>query len=812
MHLKFYPYDFDYKVEDQTYFYLYGKLENGQKIVVKHPYQPYFYALLGGVDQEALVRKLTDFAVDTAKVTHCEAVEKELLGKKLPFLKIYTNYPKAVPLIAQELQEQGIKSYEKDILFVHRYLRDNKIIPMSLTEAAGEYLTEPKEQGGQSERMRIPIFLAKTVVQNNSSVLLNWNILAFDIETYALKKEINSFKNPILMISFYGKNFQKVITWKKFNHQLDYLEVVADEAELIKRFKEVILEQQPEILTGYYSDGFDFPYLLARAEKYHISLDLGMDYSELTVRHNDAKIKGIAHLDVFKFIKNIFGKNLKSESFSLDAVSQELLNHQKHKVNLDKLAYVWDNEPDKLVTFCEYNLHDSRLTYQLCEKLLPDMIEFTGIIGLPTFDLIRLSFSRLVENYILKRAIEYNVIAPNKPDNEEVSQRMEESIQGAFVYEPTPGLYSDIIVFDFRSLYPTIITAHNIGPEGFRCSCCKDKSPVPGREQYWFCQKEKKFIPSLLEKLILLRSGLKKQIKEAKQQGANIPILEAQSYALKILANSFYGYLGFYAARWYCLECAASTTAYARNYIKETIEKAEQRGFKVIYADTDSCFLLLGNKTMDDVNGFMDEVNANLPGQMELEMEGQFPRGIFVAQKSTEKGAKKKYALLTEKGGIKITGFESVRRNWSLLAKEVQTEVLGLVLQGQEKEALTYVKKIVQELKAGKIELSKLILKMQITREISQYHSFGPHIKVAEDLIARGEEIRPGAVIEYVIKKGSGLVRERAGIPDEVTDYDAEYYIRHQVVPAVASILAVFGYAEEELFCDSRQTGLGKYF
>ncbi len=827
MKIKFYPYDFDYKVEEQTYFYLYGKLENGTKIAVKHPYEPYFYASLDAVDKERLIMKVTglvlDTAKDTVKVTHYELAEKELLGKKLPFLKIFTNYPKAVPIIAKELQEQGIKCYEKDILFVHRYLRDNKIIPMSLTEAEGEY-QEQQHLGEQQflqkqpslekpkEPMRVPVFLAEKVAQNNLQASANWKILAFDIETYALKKEINSYKNPILMISFYGKNFQKVITWKKFNHNLDYLEVVENEAELLKRFKEVILEQQPEIITGYYSDGFDFPYLIARAEKHHISLNLGADYSEITVRNNDARVKGIAHLDVFKFIKNIFGKNLKSESYSLDAVSKELLNHQKHKVNLDNLAYVWDNEPDKLVAFCEYNLHDARLTYQLCEKLLPDMIEFTGIIGLPTFDLIRLSFSRLVENYILKRAIEYNVIAPNKPGNEELSQRMEESIQGAFVYQPTPGLYSDIIVFDFRSLYPTIITAHNIGPEGFQCACCKDLAPVPGREQYWFCQKEKKFIPSLLEKLILLRSGLKKQIKEARKKGEIIPILEAQSYALKILANSFYGYLGFYAARWYCLECAASTTAYARNYIKEAIEKAEQKGFKVIYADTDSCFLLLGNKTLDDATEFMDEINAKLPGQMELEMEGHFPRGIFVAQKSTEKGAKKKYALLTKEGGIKITGFESVRRNWSVLAKEVQKEVLSLVLRGQEKEALKYVKQTVQELKEGRMELSKLILKMQITRELSQYNSFGPHTKVAEDLVARGEEIRPGAVIEYVIRKGSGLVRERAAIPGEVTDYDADYYIRHQVVPAVASIFAVFGYSEEELFSDSRQTGLGKYF
>src|SRR3989338_3757754 len=221
---------------------------------------------------------------------------------------------------------------------------------------------------------------------------------------------------------------------------------------------------------------------------------------------------------------------------------------------------------------------------------------------------------------------------------------MDESIQGAFVYEPTPGLYKDIVVFDFRSLYPTIISAHNIGPEGLRCSCCADKAGahVPGKEEYWFCSQEKKFLSMILEQLISRRGEIKKQIKEAKQKKENISLLEARSYALKILANSFYGYLGFYAARWYSLESAASTTAYARNYITTTISAAQEKGFKVVYADTDSCFLLLEGKKMDDAIHFMEEVNEKLPGKMELELEGNYPKGIFVGLKGSEKISLKK--------------------------------------------------------------------------------------------------------------------------------------------------------------------------
>ncbi len=831
MEIKFYPYDFDYKVEGEKVFvYLFGRLpDGGGKVCVKQEYKPYFYAALENVDQQLFEEKLKslkaagEIAVDNrpAIVTGWEEVEKELLGNKKPFCRIFVNYPKAVPPIAREIKSWGLECYEKDILFVHRYLRDKQIIPLSLTCAKGKYL--------EKEKLRLPVFLAEEVYQSKRQACENWKILSLDIETYFTGREMNPKKNPILMIAFYGTDekgdvFRKVITWKIFRHELDFIEFVGDEKEMLQRFREILLSYNPDIITGYFSDGCDFPYIKERAERNNVVLDVGLDYSELSAgkgsgfREGEGRVRGMLHLDVFKFIKHIFGKDLKTDSFTLDAVSEELIGHKKHKVDIEALPRAWDNEPEKLPEYCAYNLHDAFLAFKLCEKLLPDMIEFTNIVGLPTFDLIRMSFSRLVENYILKRAIECKVLAPNKPGDDEIGQRMEESIEGAFVYEPTPGLYENIAVFDFRSLYPTIITAYNIGPEGFQCRCCKNEPHVPGKDNYWFCKKERKFIPSVLEELILRRMELKKQIKEVKKKKEDTKLLEARSYAIKILANSFYGYLGFYGARWYCLECAASTTAYARDYIHKTIDLAGQKGFQVIYADTDSCFLLLGDKPVSEATAFMAEINKELPGMMELEFEGLYVRGIFVALKSSEKGqekgAKKKYALLSEDGRLKIKGFETVRRNWSSLAKEAQEEVLSLVLNDNAQEAISYVRNLVQDLKKGKIAPAKLLLKMQITKEISEYASFGPHVKIAQEMRDKGMDIFPGMVIEYVIVKGSGLVRERAKIPAEVLpgEYDAEYYLQHQLIPAVSGIFAVLGHSEEELFSESSQTGLGKFF
>ena len=825
MELRFYPYDFEYKIEaGKTFFYFYGRTADGQKLVVKHEYQPFFYAAASAVDKKQFEEKVLGLSLKTgiepARVIRFELVERNLLGKKQEFYKVYANYPKAVPLLAKEIQSWGVSCYEKDILYVHRYLRDHKIIPMKEVIATGYFL--------QNQWMRFPVFVAEKIEQGKTEALSDWRILAIDLETYAAKEEIDSKTNPILMVALYGlekdgREFRKVITWK--NTILpDYVEIVADEAELLKRMKEVVLEFNPDILTGYFTDGFDFPYLQTRAEKHKLRFDIGADYSEFIITQagfgeKESKMKGYLHLDMLKFIRNIFGKDLDVETYSLDAVSKELIGHKKHEVALEKLSFTWDHEPENLAAFCAYNLHDSFLAYKLCEKLLPDMIEFNSIVGLPTFDVTRMRFSKLVESYILKRATEFGVIAPNKPENTEISRRMDESIQGAFVYEPTPGLYKDIVVFDFRSLYPTIISAHNIGPEGLKCSCCGENAPshVPGKEEYWFCLQEKRFLPRILEQLISRRGEIKKQIKELKKKKEDSSLLEARSYALKTLANSFYGYLGFYAARWYSLESAASTTAYARNYITTTISAAQKKGFKVVYADTDSCFLLLEGKNIDEALEFMEEINETLPGQMELELEGHYPQGIFVGLKGGDQksvGAKKKYALLRKDGTLKITGFETVRRNWSPLSKEVQEKVLGLVLQEKVQEALRYVKDTIKELRGGKVGLDRLILKTQITRDLSSYSSFSPHVKVAQEMQAKGESIEAGTIISFVVVKGKGSIGEKAKIPTEVKDgeYDAEYYVDHQLIPAVASIFAVLGYNEETVFKESSQTGLGKFF
>jgi len=608
------------------------------------------------------------------------------------------------------------------------------------------------------------------------------------------------------MISFYSKKIQKVISWKKIPGS----ETLKDEKEMLKRFAEIIAEEKPDMITGYFSDGFDLPYIAERAKELKVKLDIGQDNSEIEIRNDSAMINGIPHIDLLKFIRRTMSQTLETNTYSLDDVSLEILNEQKLDVDITELPRSWDEDNQKVLKqFVKYNLKDSELTHRLFEKIFPNLQAMVNITGLMPYDVNRMGFSQFVEWHIIRNTKKYNELALRKPKHNEIETRQSTRIQGAYVAEPKPGLYDDIVVFDFTSLYPSIITTHNLSLDSYKQSPKSEKNVNPDDKNIWFSDK-KGFITHILENLIMMRSELKKKAKAKKDV-----LLDAKVGMLKILVNSFYGYLGFYGARWYCLESAATTTAFSRHYIKDVIKKTEKEGYDVIYSDTDSVFFTLGKKTKESSKKFLNKLNKDLPGIMELDYEGYFPRGIFVSAKSGIGGAKKRYTLLKEKGGMKIVGFELVRRNTSPITKRVQGEILKLILEkNNPKKALEYVQKTLENLKNKKILNEELIISTRITKELKHYTATGPNVAIALKMQDKGIKVGAGTLVKYIVKEGPGMVRDKAELPEDMKggDYDAEYYINHQILPAVEQILKVCGYEKDTILGKGTQTGLSKFF
>ncbi|MBD3313271.1 hypothetical protein GF345_02415 [Candidatus Woesearchaeota archaeon] len=818
--IQFYPLDATYRVKaDKPVIYIFGRAADGKTItVVDDSFKPYFWVILEqGEDPAAFMKSVNGMSEkvkdDVLTIINADKHKKDYLGDEVEAIRITVNQPKAVVHFRDVFRNKSeVKDVmEADILFVRRYLIDNRIVPATLHEVEGEQAKENFRTGY--------VIKAESIAQISDDSI-EPKILAFDIETYNPEgKNVDSERHPIVMLSLYGKDMKKVITWKKFPTKHDYIEFVDGEADLLTAFKEAVDHYRPDVIVGYFSDGFDFPYIKTRAEKYKIRLDLGWDGSEIRTSKGASPTvssTGMVHIDIYRFIKFILGGSLKTDRYDLTSVSSELLGDKKTGVDLDKLAEAWDNSSDLLDEYCEYNLHDSFLTYSLCEKVMPNIIELVKIVSLPLFEASRMRFSQLVENYLIRQAHAHNVLAPNKPTNDEVRSRLTRTFKGAFVFEPKPGLYEDIVVFDFRSLYPTIIASHNITPENLNRNCPPEKREhVPfederRRKSVWFCKSRKKFIPRMIEELITRRMRIKEIIRKKKDK-----MLEARAYSLKILANAFYGYLGFYASRWYSFDCADSVTAWGRHYIHQSIEGARKKGFTVIYSDTDSVFFTLEGKDKKEALSFVEGINNELPELMELEFEGFYPRGIFVGAKLTGFGAKKKYALLDEHGKMTVKGFEVVRRNWSLIAKETQEEVLRIVLEENDVDkAEEYVQDVVKKLRQNSIDLAKVKISTQLTKDISSYEAEGPHVAAAKRMESKGLPVGPGSIIEYVITGGKEKIRDRARLLDEISqdDYDPDYYVNNQVIPAVERIFEVLGKDIKETVAEKDQSKLGEFF
>ncbi|MBN2454814.1 ribonuclease H-like domain-containing protein, partial [Candidatus Woesearchaeota archaeon] len=701
--VRFYPVEANYTlVAERPVVQLFGRTEEGKRItVLSEGFQPYFWVIPED-DAKSAAEKLAKMRAEDRSAAGAEVHEKYFLGKKVEAVKVFARSPKDVPALREEAKKYG-ECLEADILYKRRYLIDHKIIPMTLHEAEGEVA---------AHRVKCDAFRADRIEGVSQNVLKNPRVMAIDIETYNPEGKVAiPESNPIIMVAFCGNGFEKVITWKRFKTEKKYIEFVDSEAKLLDRIREVIEERQPDIIVGYYSDGFDMPYIKARADKYKIKMDFGLDYSQLKISGRTtqtAEIAGISHLDILKFIKKVHRFSLHTPVYDLNSVATEMLGEGKADVDIERLFKAWDENSEELEAFCSYNLKDAQLTLRITEQLLPNLIELTKMIGLTIDDVSRMSFSQLVEWYLIRQAPSFNELVPNRPSNNDITDRKSHSYEGGFVYEPKPGLYDDIVVFDFRSLYPTIISAHNISPDMLDCGCCRDTEKVPDGE-HWFCKKRKGFISTVIEDVINRRMRVKEIMRKSDDR-----MLEARQQALKTVANSIYGYLGFFGARWYSMESAKAITAYGRYYIKSVIAKAKENGFSVIYSDTDSIFLALKGRKEQEAKSFMDSVNMELPGIMELEYEGYYPSGIFVSTRTTGYGAKKKYALLSESGAMKIRGFETVRRNLAIIAKEVQENVLNIILREKSPEkALEYVKETVKKLRERKIETGKVVITTQ---------------------------------------------------------------------------------------------------
>jgi len=799
-----------------------GMLREGKLVIVNDAnFLPYFYVL--PMDEgriEELSKTLLDKALpDGARFEKTEIVKRLFSGKKVKAIQAFLKHPSQVRMAREQVRGiDGVSEVlEADILFVRRYLIDHDL------EMLGECTvkTETEAEGSKLNAIDAP----KPLRENTESAF-EPKVLAFDIETHNPKGMPRPDKDPIIMISLATTGgLSKVLSWgglPKDGAPPDFVEILKDEKAMIERFAELVREDDPNIITGYNSDQFDFPYLLQRSEKLRARMRIGVDGDGISLTHNRPfqvpKCFGRAIVDVYPLVRNLISRTLEAETLDLDTVARELIGEGKVEgVGYEEIMKLWDKR--ELARLYEYSLQDSELVLKLATQLLPNVYELASLTRTTLADASRMTSGQLVEWFLIRHAHNQGILVPNQPRDHDVASRMRSTYTGGFVVSPKRGLHENIVVVDFRSLYPSIIIGHNIDPATLNCNCCKGGGNV-SPSGVWSCEKKKGFIPDVLHEILDKRQEYKSRLKKMKdKEGIEYRLLDARQNGLKIIANSTYGYMGFAGARWYSLECATAITAWGRKYIQDTIRKAEDEGFEVLYGDTDSVFFSPAKDiplSEDAIREFIRRVNRTLPESMELELQGIYRRGVLIA--------KKRYAMLGNDGRIIVKGLERIRRDWAPVAKNAQEEVLRAVLdKGDPNLALKVVRETIERLRKRQVSMDDVTILTQLTQDPANYKITSPHVEAAKRAIAAGKEYRAGMLVKFVIttknkeKKKTTISASSYPVEDvSLADYDPEYYINNQVIPATMRILEALGYDESILDETTRaggaQTALKKFF
>lgn len=590
--------------------------------------------------------------------------------------------------------------------------------------------------------------------------------------------------------------------------QLRYL---ADEAALLRAFCALVKDLDPDILIGWNVVNFDLRCLQNFADQQRVDLVLGRNDETLSWRqsrdssdHHFVTIPGRAVLDGIELLRSA---TYSFENFSLEFVARQLLQRGKLIVDVDQRgAEITTLFAEDKPALARYNLEDCRLVWDIFaqENLLEYAAQRSRLTGL---ELDRYGGSVAALDYLyLPRLHRKGFVAPSpgQARNTEISP-------GGYVMDSVPGIHDHVAVLDFKSLYPSIIRTFHVDPLALVCGA-READAIPGFEGARF-SRDQHILPELIESLWAARD-------QARQLGK-----KEVSQAIKIIMNSFYGVLGTSGCRFLDSRLVSSITRRGHQIILDSKARIEALGYQVIYGDTDSVFVLIGDNRSDSSLDVSEsetvarelarnlnrwwrqrlENEMGIASFLEMEFEALFTRFLMPTVRGTETGSKKRYAGMLASGELVFKGLESVRSDWSPLAREFQKELYRRVFVGEP--FADYIRGMVADLRAGRFE-TELVLRKRLRRRLEDYlRNVPPHVQAAR----KAEAIRQsrglpalyagGGWIEYLMTTGGPEPRQYRQSP---IDYD--FYIDKQLAPIADAILVFQGQSLEQIL--TRQIGL----
>ncbi|NOH26126.1 DNA polymerase II [Vibrio europaeus] len=575
---------------------------------------------------------------------------------------------------------------------------------------------------------------------------------------------------------------------------------VSNEKELLLALVDWFNQFDPDVIVGWNVIDFDFRLLHKRAERNQVKLMLGRGKQSSFFRTSNTTQQAFISIPgrvVMDGIDTLKTATYHFRSWSLEAVSQELLGEGKqiHNVHdrMDEINQMYRHDKPSLA---KYNLQDCVLVNKIFAHthLLEFAIERSKLTGV---ELDRVGGSvAAFTNLYLPQIHRAGYVAPNlHPENWLASP-------GGYVMDSIPNLYDSVLVLDFKSLYPSIIRSFLIDPMGLIEGLQQDigleqEQAVPGFRGGQF-HRTRHFLPEMIENLWAARDVAKKNNEKAFSQ------------AIKIIMNSFYGVLGSSGCRFFDTRLASSITMRGHEIMKQTKVLIEEKGYQVIYGDTDSTFVSLngqfsqsqadevGHQLVDYINEWWTNhlhEEYNLNSILELEYETHYKKFLMPTIRGQETGSKKRYAGLIGEGDSErliFKGLESARTDWTPLAQEFQQMLYSMVFHGENPS--DYIRGFVEQTKAGDFD-DKLVYQKRLRRKLHEYQkNIPPQVRAARmadeinGQLGRPLQYQNKGRIEYVITTSGPEPKEY-----QKSAIDYQHYIDKQLKPVAEAILPFIG-------------------
>jgi len=698
-------------------------------------------------------------------------------------------------------ESRHILTYEADVNPVARYLMEHFI------QGSVCFEDEPVHA-----KDNILYFNDPKVKPSNFTPELK--LLSIDIEC--------SLSGDLYSVALYGKGFELVLIVdpsRESGTKTKEYQSYCSEKELLEALFAIVRQYDPDVFIGWDLLSFDLRVLSEKCEVLGIEFDIGTTGPAKMLKpwHKFgqwiAQIPGRAALVGMNMARDAY---INVEDYSLSIVARKILGRDKM---IDEPGSKKTTEITRLFredkeSLARYNLQNARLVYEIVEKLNLHQLcvrraQLTGLLidrvggSVAAYDFLYLPHLHR-KGYV---ADTY----PQPPSGDHL-------VPGGLVLDSQPGIYRNVAVLDFKSLYPSIIRTFMVDPLAANVVLydLQGNSNSTGRGQIIRGPAGLEFamdsaiLPGIIEKLWHEREKAK-QAKDA-----------TLSQAVKIIMNSFYGVLGSKGCRFYDPRLAGTITRIGQWLLTFSQEFIEKEGFKIIYGDTDSLFVHLGESDQETIREtgikLSESLNCYIKRELRqrfsvesclaIEFEKLFSLLFMPTARGQDTGAKKRYVgMLTGKKGkseLHFVGMESRRRDWTTLAKDFQADLFKLFFSkygcAELKDELSdLIRTRQKQLYAGELD-DKLIYRKGITKRLKDYtKTVPPHVRAARML-----DKFDGRIVHYVITTtGPEPVQKRSGSP-----YDYNHYNLSQLGPVADMVLRFFKMDYRTLTRDREQLSL----